>query len=103
MQRSMDETETSKLARRTGELEGAAFEAALAARERAERTARLGRITLAGAEADLPTAGERALSGRDRTAIESRLRELTLFHHAVVNSRSWRFLQQARRLFGRAW
>lgn len=99
----MNETDSLALARRMGELEGAAFDAALAARERAERLERLSRITLAGDEADLPAGGERAHSRRDRTEVESRLRELTLFHVAVVNSRSWQLLQKMRALFGRAW
>jgi hypothetical protein len=98
----MDESGSSKSARRMGELEGAAFEGALAARERAERSDRLSRITLAGDEADLPIA-QGSHSGRDRAEMESRLRDLSHFHTAVVSSRSWQLLQKMRGLFGRAW
>lgn len=99
----MNETESAVLARRMGELEGAAFDAALAARERAERSDRLSRITLGSDDADLPVGEPSVPSRRDRAENETRLRELTLFHHAVVHSRSWQLLQRVRRLFGRAW
>lgn len=99
----MNETDSLAFARRMGELEGAAFEAALSARERAERCERLSRITLGGDEADLPAGRRRALSWRDRTEIESRLRELAHFHDALLRSRSWKLLQKMRRVFGRAW
>lgn len=103
IQRFMSETETLAPDRRLGELEGASFEATLAARERAERSERLSRIALARDEADLPADVPSAFSRRDRPELESRLRELTHFHDAVVRSRSWHLLQQVRRLFGRAW
>ncbi len=99
----MNAIESSDRDRRLGELEGAAFEAALAARERAERCERLSRITLARDEADLPVGAPSDLDRRGRSELESRLRELTHFHQAVVTSRSWHLLQQVRRLFGRAW
>lgn len=35
--------------------------------------------------------------------LESELKPLREFRHAVVNSRSWRLLQFLRRLVGRAW
>lgn len=103
MQRFMSETESLALDRRLGELEGAAFEATLAARERAERSERLSRIVLGGDESDLPPAPKSALSWRYPPELESRLRELAYFHHTVVNSRSWKLLQRIRSLFGRAW
>jgi hypothetical protein len=88
--------------RRLGELEGAAFDAGLAARERAERGERLSRIALGGDEADLPVPAA-GPPRRDLAELESRLRELSHFHDAVTRSLSWKVLQRLRGLFGRAW
>lgn len=98
----MNDLEPLALARRMGELEGAAFDADLAARERAERSERLSRIALAADEADLPAVLGAGLP-RDSAELESRLRELSHFHDAVTRSRGWKLLQGVRGLFGRAW
>ena len=68
-------------ARRMGRAEGEAFESLL---REAERSARK---ELVVSPPDLP--GD--------------LRQLAEFHHAVINSRSWRVLQAVRGIFGRAW
>ena len=99
----MNESEPLALARRLGELEGAAFAAALTASERTGRAERLSRIALGGDEADLRAADARALRPRDLAELESRFRELAEFHDAVTNSRSWKLLQRVRGLVGRAW
>lgn len=103
MPASMIDPEFLAQARRMGELEGAAFDAALAARDRAERSERLSRIALAGDEADLPPGGPGDVSRRDLAEIESRLRDLSHFHDAVIRSQSWKMLQRLRGFFGRAW
>ena len=99
----MNESQPVALARRLGELEGAAYAAGLAARERTARAERLSRIALGGDEADLAAAGSRALRPREIVELESRLRELAQFHDAVLTSRSWKLLQRLRGLVGRAW
>ncbi|MEO8198396.1 MAG: hypothetical protein ABI689_16915 [Thermoanaerobaculia bacterium] len=99
----MNDAESLALARRLGELEGAAFDAALAARERAERGERLSRIALGGDEADLPVAVAGMSSRRELAELESRLRDLSHFHDAVSRSQSWKMLQRLRGFFGRAW
>ena len=78
----MNESEPVALARRLGELEGAAYAAGLAACERTARAERLSRIALGGDEADLAAAGSRALRPREVVELESRLRELAQFHDA---------------------
>ena len=98
----MNDPDSLALARRLGALEGAAFDAALAARERAERGERLSRIALGGDEADLPVAAGTP-QRRDLAELESRLRDLSHFHDAVTRSQSWRMLQRLRGFFGRAW
>ncbi len=103
MQSPMNDPDSLALARRLGALEGAAFDAALAARERAERGERLSRIALGGDEADLPVAAAGTPPRRDLAELESRLRDLSHFHDAVTRSQSWRMLQRFRGLFGRAW
>lgn len=99
----MNDSANLALARRAGELEGAAFEAALAARERLERSERLSRIALAADEADLPAADARSRSRRDLPELESQLRELARFREAVLHSRSWKVMQRLLGLVGRAW
>ncbi len=99
----MIESEPLALARRLGELEGAALAAGLASRERTERAERLSRIALGGDEADLLAAGSRELRPREYAELESRFRELAQFHDAVTRSRSWKLLQRLRGLVGRAW
>ncbi len=87
-----------------GELEGAAFEAALAARERLERSDRLSRIALAADEADLAGGADaRSGSRRDLPELESQLAELVRFREAVLHSRSWKLMQRLLRLVGRGW
>ena len=99
----MSDFGTLDLARRAGELEGAAFEAALAARERLERSDRLSRIALTSDEADLPAADARSGSRRDLPELESQLAELVRFREAVLHSRSWKLMQRLLRLVGRGW
>lgn len=99
----MSDADSLALARRLGELEGAAFDAALAARERAERGERLSRIALGGDEADLPVVGAGTSPRGELAELESRLRDLSHFHDAVSRSQSWKMLQRLRGLFGRAW
>ncbi len=99
----MDDSEPSALARRLGELEGSAFDAHLAALERAERGERLSRIALTTDAADLLPADAASAPRRDHAETESRLRDLSQFHQAVMNSRGWKLLQRVRWLFGRAW
>ena len=99
----MIESDPQALARRLGELEGAASAAALAARERTARAERLSRSALGGDEADLAPAGSRPFRPREHAELESRFRELAQFHDAVVSSRGWRLLQRLRGLVGRAW
>lgn len=99
----MSESETTGQARRVGELEGSAFAAALLSRERAERLDRLSRIALRAEEADLPAVAAADPPRREHAETESRLRELSQFHDAVTNSRSWKWMQRVRGLVGRAW
>jgi hypothetical protein len=99
----MSEAETLARWRRMGELEGAAFDAALVARDRAQRSERLSRVTLAEDAADLAPAEPAPGGRRDVAELESRLRELAQFHAAVTTSRSWKLLQRLRGLVGRAW
>jgi hypothetical protein len=89
--------------RRMGELEGAAFDAALVARDRALRGERLSRVALGGDEADLAPVEAASGARRDLAELESRLRDLAQFHSAVTGSRSWKTLQRLRGLVGRAW
>ena len=63
----MNESEPVALARRLGELEGAAFAAGLAARERTARAERLSRIALGGDEADLAAAGSASVAAATRS------------------------------------
>ena len=100
---SMMDPKTLAEARRMGELEGAAFDAALAARDRLERSERLSRIALGRAEADLPVAASGAEPRRDLAELEARLRDLTHFHDTVTHSLSWKVLQRLRGFVGRAW
>lgn len=90
-------------ARRMGALEGAAFDAALAARDRIERGERLSRVALGRDEADLQVLPASPEVRRDLAELESRLRDLTHFHDTVTHSLSWKVLQRLRGLVGRAW
>lgn len=90
-------------ARRMGALEGAAFDAALAARDRIERGERLSRVALGRDEADLQVLPASPEVRRNLAEIESRLRDLTHFHDTVTHSMSWKVLQRLRGLVGRAW
>lgn len=99
----MSESECLDRSRRLGELEGAAFVAALAARDRLARSERLSRVALGSDAADLPPAEVAPGSRRDLAELESRVADLANFHSAVTHSRSWKLLQRLRGLFGRAW
>jgi hypothetical protein len=91
-------------ARLLGRLEAERFDAALREREQQEREDRLTRLAAGDETAVEPAL---SLSGDGGTMESWRLRQdverLAAFHHAVLHSRSWRLLQAARRLVGRAW
>lgn len=98
----MRDREELAMARRLGELEGAAFEAALAAKERALRSDRLSQIALCSDAADAPLPANVSVP-RHLAETESRIRELAQFHQAVTGSKSWKILQRLRGIVGRAW
>jgi hypothetical protein len=91
-------------ARRLGELEGEAFDRALARREERERQERLSALVLGGdsplldAVAMSPSSKPRALEEAER-----RIEELAAFQRALFASKGWRAMQALRRLAGRSW
>ena len=96
------------LPREAGRLEAEAFDRALREAEAREREERLGHLAWdAAAAAPADTAREAVAAAPVGPETVWRLQQdvarLAAFHQAVLRSRAWRFVQWARRPFGRAW
>jgi hypothetical protein len=92
------------LAREAGRLEAEAFDRALCEAEGREREERLGRLAWEAADAGAWGDAKGMPAGSETVwRLQQDVARLAAFHQAVLRSRAWRFVQWARRPFGRAW
>ena len=90
-------------ARRLGELEGEAFDRALALAEERERQERLSALVLGGESPLLDPVAAAAAKPHALAEAERRVEELAAFQRALFASKGWRLLQALRKMSGRSW